>query len=291
VKFTLSIAFCDPLHYVPLARAADQAGWDSVCALDGLFFYETADYAYPVAETGAPYWTGSTPYLDPFTAIAAMAAVTERVRLYTNVLKLPVRHPLLVAKSATSVAALSNGRFGLGVGLSAWKQDYEVLGEDWDSRGPRSAEMAEIIRGIARGGSFEFAGQYYQIPRMEIAPVPAQPIPIYFGGHVDAVLKRAAFHGDGYIGASNAINTLDKLPELLGRLRGYLAEAGKPEAGFEIKYVPEAVGVDTLKRLADLGVTDVVLWPWLYYPGDINDLNHKIDCIRRFRDDIYPLFE
>ncbi len=291
MKFTLGIAFCDPLHYVPLARAADRAGWDSVCALDGLFFYEAAEYAYPVAETGAPYWTASTPYLDPFTAIAAMAAATERVRFYTNVLKLPVRHPLLVAKSATSVAALSNGRFALGVGLSGWKQDYEVLGENWEDRGPRSAEMAEIIRGVSRGGAFEFQGRYYQIPRMEIAPVPAEPIPIYFGGYADAVLKRAAFHGDGYIGAQNAAYTIDGLPALLGRLRGYLAEAGKPEAGFEIKYVPEGVGVDALRRLADLGVTDAVVWPWLYYPGDVNDLSHRIDSIRRFRDEIYPLFE
>jgi probable F420-dependent oxidoreductase len=291
MKFTLSIAFCDALHYVPLARAADQAGWHSVSVLDGLFFYETAEYLYPVAETGAPYWTGSTPYLDPFTAIAAMAAVTERVQLYTNVLKLPVRHPLLVAKSATSVAALSNGRFALGVGLSSWPQDYAVLGENWKDRGPRSAEMVEIIRGISRGGSFEFQGRFYQIPRMEIAPAPAKPIPIYFGGNADAVLRRAAFHGDGYIGTQNAVNTIDELPALLGRLRGYLAEAGKPESAFEIKYVPESVGIDALKLLADLGITDVVLWPWLYYPGDANDLNFKLDCIRRFRDEIFPLFD
>jgi probable F420-dependent oxidoreductase len=290
VKFTLSIAFCDPLHYVPLARAADQAGWDSVSALDGLFFYPEAAYLYPVAETGAPFWTGSTPYLDPFTALAAMAAVTERVQLYTNILKLPVRHPLLVAKLATSVAALSNGRFALGVGLSSWPQDYEVLGETWEDRGPRSAEMVEIIRGISKGGTFSFEGRYYTIPKMEIAPIPAQPIPIYFGGYADAVLKRAAFHGDGYIGAQNAEYTIDKLPDILRRLRSYLAEAGKSESGFEIKYVPEGVGVDALRRLADLGVTDAVVWPWLYYPGDMNDLGHKIDSIKRFRDEIYPLF-
>lgn len=141
MKFTLSIAFCDALDYAPLARAADQAGWHSISVVDGLFYYPEAAYAYPVAETGAPYWTGTTPYLDPFTVIAAMAAVTEQVRFYTNVIKLPVRHPLLVAKAANSVSALSSGRFGLGVGLSSWREDYQSLGESWENRGARSARL------------------------------------------------------------------------------------------------------------------------------------------------------
>ena len=73
MKFTLSIAFCDASHYVPLARAADQAGWASISVLEGLFYYADAAYAYPVAETGAPYWQPTTPYIDPFVAVAAMA--------------------------------------------------------------------------------------------------------------------------------------------------------------------------------------------------------------------------
>jgi probable F420-dependent oxidoreductase len=290
MKFTLSIAFCDAQHYVPLARAADEAGWESISVLEGLFYYADAAYAYPVAETGAPYWQPTTPYIDPFMAVAAMAAVTERVNFYTNVVKLPLRHPLMVAKTVTSLAALSRGRFALGVGLSSWRQDYEVLGEDWERRGARSPEMVEIIRGIARGGSFSFQGRFYEVPPMEIAPVPAQPIPIYFGGQADPVLRRAALIGDGYIGTENADCTLDDLPDLLKRLKFYLAEAGREDTPFEFKYVPGTVGIDTLRRLADLGITDAVVWPWYYYPGDPDDLDHKIDSIRRFRAEIAPLF-
>jgi probable F420-dependent oxidoreductase len=290
MKFTLSIAFCDAQHYVPMARAADEAGWPSISVLEGLFYYADAAYAYPVAETGAPYWQPTTPYIDPFTAVAAMAAVTERVHFYTNVVKLPLRHPLMVAKTVTSLAALSRGRFALGVGLSSWPQDYAVLGEAWEHRGARSAEMVEIIRGIARGGSFSFKGRFYEVPPMEIAPVPAQPIPIYFGGQAEPVLRRAALIGDGYIGTENADCTLDALPDLLARLKRYLAEAGREDAPFEFKYVPGSIGVDTLRRLADLGITDAVVWPWYYYPGDPNDLGHKIESIRRFRAEIAPLF-
>ena len=289
MKFTLSIAFCDARHYVPLARAADAAGWESISVLEGLFYYADATYAYPVAETGAPYWQPTTPYIDPFTAVAAMAAVTERVNFYTNIVKLPLRHPLMVAKTATSLAALSAGRFALGVGLSSWRQDYEVLGEEWADRGARSAEMVEIIRGIAKGGRFAFKGRFYDVPPMEIAPIPEHAIPIYFGGQADAVLRRAARIGDGYIGTENADCTLDDLPELLTHLKSYLADAGRADAPFEFKYVPGTVGVDMLRRLADLGVTDAVVWPWYYFPGDPNDLDHKIRSIRRFRDEIVPL--
>jgi probable F420-dependent oxidoreductase len=290
MKFTLSIAFCDASHYVPLARAADEAGWSSISVLEGLFYYADAAYAYPVADTGAPFWQPTTPYIDPFTAVAAMAAVTERVRFYTNIVKLPLRHPLMVAKTVTSLAALSGGRFALGVGLSSWPQDYRVLGEEWEGRGERSAEMVEIIRGISRGGSYSFKGRFYEVPAIEIAPVPADPIPVYFGGRADSVLKRAARIGDGYIGTENAESTLDDLAALLDRLRLYLKDEGRDNVPFEFKYVPGSVGVDVLKRISDVGITDAVVWPWYYYPGDPNDLNHKIASIRRFAEEISPLF-
>jgi hypothetical protein len=124
---------------------------------------------------------------------------------------------------------------------------------------------------------------------MEIAPVPADPIPIYFGGQADAVLRRAAKIGYGFIGTENAACTLDHLPAMLGRLRGLLAEAGRKEAGFEFKYVPGSLGADPLKRIADLGITDAVVTPWRYYDGDPNDLSFKLDCIKRFRDEYFPL--
>ena len=289
MKFTLSIAFCDAAQYAPLARAADRGGWDCISVLEGLFYYHDAAFTYPVSETGTPFWTPTTPYLDPFMAIAALAAVTERIQLYTNIVKLPVRHPLLVAKQVTTAAAFAPGRFALGVGLSSWPQDYEVLGEVWEHRGARSAEMVEIIRGISKGGTYSFDGRFYKIPSMEIAPVPAESIPIYFGGQAEAVLKRAARIGDGYIGTENADSTLDQLPDLMKRLRGYMAEAGRKEVGFEFKYVPGSLGRDPIKRIADLGITDAVVTPWRYYEGDPNDLSFKHDCIQRFRDEYFPL--
>jgi alkanesulfonate monooxygenase SsuD/methylene tetrahydromethanopterin reductase-like flavin-dependent oxidoreductase (luciferase family) len=290
MKFTLSIGFCDVGHYLPLARAAEEAGWDAVCVPDGLFWYEECS-PYPYSETGERFWRPDTPFLDPFALVAAMGAVTERIRFYTNVLKLPVRNPLLVAKAATSAAALCGDRFGLGVGLSPWREDFDVLGEEWGNRGPRSGEMVEIIRGISRGGKFSFDGEYYKIPAMEIAPAPKQPMPIYFGGLADAVLRRAARLGDGYIWWENARSGIEDFKDMLARLRGYLVAGDRELGGFEIKALPGAADLDGMRRLADLGVTDLIVMPWFIYPGDPTNLDFCIDSVRRFSQDMMPQFD
>lgn len=289
MKFTLSIGFCDVSHYLPLARVAEETGWDSVCVPDGLFWYEECS-PYPYSETGERFWRPDTPFLDPFALVAAMGSVTERIRFYTNVLKLPVRNPLLVAKAATSASALCGDRFALGVGLSPWREDFEALGEEWGDRGPRSGEMVEIIRGISRGGTFSFAGKYYDIPAMEIAPVPKAPMPIYFGGLADPVLHRAARLGDGYIWWENARSTVADFKDILARLRSYLAAEKRDAAAFEIKALPSAIDLDGMRRLADLGVTDLIVMPWFFYPGNPTDLNFCIDSVRRFSQDIIPQF-
>jgi alkanesulfonate monooxygenase SsuD/methylene tetrahydromethanopterin reductase-like flavin-dependent oxidoreductase (luciferase family) len=197
MQFTLSLGFCPHTWYVPLAQAAERAGWDSIAVPDGLFHYEKTSVPYPYSIDGERFWRADTHFLDPFVVIATMAAVTSRIRFYPSVLKLAVREPLLVAKELSSCAVLAAGRVALGVGLSPWPEDFEVLRQDWAQRGPRSAEQIEIIRGLLRGGMYEFHGRFYQVPRLQIAPVPERPVPIYIGGLAEPVLRRAARIYDG----------------------------------------------------------------------------------------------
>ena len=93
-----------------------------------------------------------------------MGAVTSRLRFTTFVVKLPIRHPVLVAKSVASVAVMTQGRFGFGVGLSPWPEDFAVTGTEWTTRGKRMDEMIAIVRGLLRGGYFEFDGTHYRVP-------------------------------------------------------------------------------------------------------------------------------
>jgi alkanesulfonate monooxygenase SsuD/methylene tetrahydromethanopterin reductase-like flavin-dependent oxidoreductase (luciferase family) len=290
MQFTLSVGFCPSAWYAPLARAAEDAGWDAIAVPDGLFWYEKVSVPYPYSSDGERFWGPDTEFLDPFVAIAAMAAVTDRIRFYPSVLKLAVREPLLVAKELSSCAVLSGGRVALGAGLSPWPEDFEVLHQEWSQRGPRSAEMIEIIRGVMAGGLFEYHGRFYDVPRLAIAPLPPAPVPIYIGGLAEAVLKRAARLADGYIGWENPRCTLAEVAPLVRRLNGYRADYGRAALPFEVKFLPGSCRRDVLLRLRDAGVTDLILLPWLDDDGPAAPLPARLDAIRRFADETIPLF-
>ena len=290
MQFTLSIGFCPSSWYAPLARAADACGWDSIAVPDGLFWYEKVSVPYPYSADGSRFWGPETEFLDPFVAIAAMAAVTERIRFYPSVLKLAVREPLLVAKELASCAVLSGGRVALGVGLSPWPEDFEVLHQEWAQRGPRSAEMIEIIRGVMSGRMFEYHGRFYTVPRLAIAPVPPAPVPIYIGGLAEPVLRRAARLADGYIGWENPRCALEDLGPLIRRLHGYRADYERARQPFEVKFLPGSCRRELLLRLRDAGVTDLILLPWLEEAGPAAPLQARIDAVRRFADELMPEF-
>src|ERR1035438_230234 len=98
----------DPSYYAPLARAAEEAGYDSMVVPDSICYPERAGSRYPFNPDGTREFLEDKPFLEPFSLIPALGAVTERLRFVTFVLKLPVRHPVLVAKQATSTAVLTD---------------------------------------------------------------------------------------------------------------------------------------------------------------------------------------
>src|ERR1700745_1282594 len=127
----------DPLFYAPLAVAAEEAGYHSMVIPDSICYPRDSASIYPFNPDGSREFLEDKPFLEPFSLIPALGAVTTRLRFVTFVIKLPVRHPVLVAKQATSVAVLTGGRLVLGVGSSPWREDYEVLGVTWEGRGRR----------------------------------------------------------------------------------------------------------------------------------------------------------
>src|ERR1041385_8663533 len=118
----------DPSFYGPLARAAEEAGYDSMVIPDSIGYPEHADSVYPFNPDGSREFHEDKPFIEPFALIPALGAVTSRLRFTTFVLKLPVRDPVLTAKQATSVAVLTGGRPVLRGGVSPWREDDEGLG-------------------------------------------------------------------------------------------------------------------------------------------------------------------
>ncbi len=284
MRFSYAESMCDPSHYLPLAAEADRCGWDGFVVPDSIAYPELSQSKYPYTPDGDRTFLENKPFLEPFSLIPALGAVTERLRFATFVLKLPVRHPVLVAKSAASVAVLTGNRLVLGVGLSPWPEDYRLTGQSWAKRGRRMDEMIEIVRGLCRGGFYRFHGLFYDIESIEICPVPSRPIPILIGGHSESALHRAAWLGDGWMHAGGDGADLDVMLKRLAELR---REAGREREPFEVHVISlDAYTPDGVRRLEDRGVTDVIVGFRNAYEPDTQTLQQKIDALRAYADQV-----
>lgn len=286
MRFSYAETMTDPSFYAPLARAAEDSGYDSMVVADSICYPAESQSVYPFSPDGSREFLEDKPFIEPFSLISYLGAVTQRLRFITFVLKLPVRHPVLVAKQATSAAVLTDGRLVLGVGTSPWLEDYDVLGVPWRGRGLRMDEELAILRGLSSGEYFEFHGEVFDIPAVKICPVPAQPVPVLIGGHSEAALRRAAVCGDGWLHGGG---DLAELPALLARLAALRREAGTQQRPFEVHAIsPDAYSADGLRRLEDQGVTDVTVgfrWPYTTGP-DTEPLAAKLDKLRKYADDV-----
>lgn len=285
MKFSLTLTFNPADDQVPLAVEADKMGFHSVNIGDGLFFYDETSVEYPYTDSGARYWNSSTPFLDPFCAISAMGAKTENIRFLVNVLKLPVRQPMLVAKQCGTTSYLTDDRLSLGIGLSPWPEDFSINKEEWKTRGARSAEMIEILRKALTGEMFEHKGKHYDFPNMSINPVPKKPMPILIGGTAEPVLKRAARIADGFVSPNTKAA---EIGEMIKKIHAYRKEYGTDDKPFEmISVATDIYDLDGHKRLRDMGVTEACVMPWMYYGGKFkSDMEFKADSMKRFQDDV-----
>jgi len=285
MRFSFAESMVDPTFYLPLARAVEDAGYDGMIVPDSLCYPEVSDSTYPFSPDHRREFLEDKPFIEPFSLIPAMGAVTERIRFITFVLKLPMRHPLLVAKQATSVAVMTNNRLSLGVGSSPWPEDYELVDVPWEGRGRRMDEAIAIVRGLSAGGFFEFHGELYDMPSIKISPSPSEPLPILVGGHATPALRRAA-RSDGWLHGGG---DPEDLPGLLERLRQLREEEGTSDRPFEVHVISlDAYSVDGIRRLEEQGVTDVIVgfrWPYAVGP-DSEGLQIKLDNLRRFADEV-----
>jgi probable F420-dependent oxidoreductase len=286
MRFSYAESMTDPANYLPLARAVEAAGYASFIVPDSICYPEVSDSTYPYTPDGKRDFLEDKPFIEPFSLIPAMGAVTETLRFTTFVVKLPIRHPVLVAKQAGSVAVMTGNRFGFGVGSSPWPEDYDICDVPWERRGKRMDEMIDIIRGLTSPGYFEYDGEVFQLQSVKMSPTPTEPIPILLGGHSEPALKRAAERGDGWMHAGGDPDELVRCLDRLKQLRSLLGREHEP---FEIHVISfDAWSVDGVHRLEDLGVTDAIVgFRDAYQPGPDNQpLQDKIDALNQFADEV-----
>ena len=267
----------DPAKIRDWAQAAEGLGYHGI---------EVADHVFGAAPRGdwKPVYSETDPFHETFTTMAFIAAVTKTIRLCSGVLILPQRQTGLVAKQAAEVDILSGGRLRLGVGVGWNHVEYEALGTEWRTRGARQAEQIEVMRRLWTEDLVTFDGRFHKLTAVNLLPVPVQrPIPIWFGGSSDAVIKRAARLGDGWM----PILAPDAEGEAkLARLREHLKAFGRDPATFGLEgwlrmheRDPErwAAAAQGWQRL---GAQMVMLYPMYRMPK----LDEQIETLRRFKE-------
>jgi probable F420-dependent oxidoreductase len=201
--------------------------------------------------------------LDPLILLTHIAARTERIRLGTNIYILPLRHPLVTARAATSLEVLSGGRLTLGVGAGWLEEEFQAAGVDFATRGARTRECVRALIALWTEAEPEFHGRFFSFGPVKFEPKPVQKPhpPIVFGGESEAALRRAAALGDGWYGVGHTPETAAGQVARLGALREAVGRAAVP---FEhtVSHRGPGLGRDDLQRYAEAGVDRVVVLPW-----------------------------
>ena len=291
MKFWTAMAFTPPEHYVPLAKALDEAGMHGVMLSDHIFYPRALASRYPYSPypDGRPIWEPETAWPDVWVMIGAMAAVTTRLRLSTNIYIAPARDIFTVAKLVGTASVISGGRVDLGLAAGWMKEEFDQLGQSYANRGKRLNEMMDALRVLWGGGWVEHHGEFYDFGLLQIEPAPVVKPQIWSGGHSDAALRRAARHADGWIG--NAYTEEDAALHI-DKLQALRVAEGRADLPFEIVIGLYAMpSKDLYKKWEAKGVTGFMTVPW-YTDERSNDagvadaqgaeLTRKVDAVFRF---------
>ncbi|MBI4526779.1 MAG: LLM class F420-dependent oxidoreductase [Deltaproteobacteria bacterium] len=272
----------DPIGVRDYAQAAEALGYDHLMAFDHVLGANVAS-----RPGWRPPYTHKDLFHEPFVLYGYLAAITQKVELVTGVIILPQRQAALVAKQAAAVDVLSGGRLRLGIAIGWNYVEYEALGESFKNRGRRSEEQVEVMRLLWTRELVTFKGKWHTITDAGLNPLPIQrPIPVWFGGSAEPVLRRIGRLGDGWF---PLLQPDDKARELIERLRSYAREAGRD---------PNSIGIEgrvnTGNRSSEEWVKDAVAWKSLGATHlSVNTMNAElkgpsahIGAIQRFKEAI-----
>ncbi|MAY35990.1 MAG: LLM class F420-dependent oxidoreductase [Spongiibacteraceae bacterium] len=284
MKFVLSTSFSTVAHLTKLAPVADDCGWEAMSFSDHVVHPESIRTPYPYTDDGSRRWEAFTDWPDPYVMAGALSTITKRLKFTNNIFVLPMRNPFLVAKAISTAAIISDNRIIPAIGVGWSKDEFELMQQDFHTRGKRADEMVEVMRLLWSGEMVDYQGKYYQFDKLEMNPAPTAHIPIWVGGISDAAMKRAARLGDGWV---TDLQTSDEIIACIDKVRAYRKEYGRDHLPFSVMATPsDAFTVDGYKKLEDAGVTHILTMPWPFYHGETDDIDKKIDGVKRYADDI-----
>ncbi|HWY00971.1 MAG TPA: LLM class F420-dependent oxidoreductase [Mycobacterium sp.] len=252
----------DPGWMVSFATHLERCGFESIVVVEHTVLVTRYDSVYPYDSSGRVGLAADCPIPDPLDLLAFLAGHTSRLGLATGVLVLPNHHPVVLAKRAATVDALSGGRLRLCVGVGWLKEELEACGVDFGSRGRRADEQLAVLRALwadQPGGACHH-GEFFSFDDVMCYPKPVadERLPIHIGGHSRAAARRAGRFGDGFqpLGVTG-----QKLASLIALMREEAASAGRDPAGLEVSlgHTVTKIDADRAGSLTDQGADRIVL--------------------------------
>jgi probable F420-dependent oxidoreductase len=272
----------DPIAVRDFAQAAEAMGYEHLLVFDHVLGADPSK-----RESWERPYSHSDMFHEPFVLFGYLAGVTDKIQMTTGVLILGQRQTALVAKQAAEVDVLTGGRLRLGIGIGWNHVEYEALGEDFSNRGRRSVEQIRLLRALWTEEVISFDGRYHKVSHAGINPLPVQrPIPIWFGGGADRVMRRIGRMADGWF---PQFQPDSQGQEQLGKMREYARAAGRDpgDIGIEGRVSFSSGGPDDWAKSAaawdELGASHLSVNTMR---AGLSGPDQHIDAIRRFKESV-----
>ena len=244
---------------VDIAKLAEAVGIESIWTAEHVIIPTRLETDYPYSRTGEMPLGGDMNFFDPLITLTAVATATTRLKLGTGINILPQTNPLLLAKQAASLDALSGGRLMLGLGLGWMREEFRAMGVPFEHRGARFDDYLQAMRKVWSGDEVNHRSDFLDWRDFRSFPTPASKseLPVFIGGHAGKAFQRAAKYGDGWY---PAIYSADELEPNIRKLREACEQEERNFDDLEITSVwANTGGLDELKRLRELGVHRVTV--------------------------------
>ncbi|HLS82079.1 MAG TPA: TIGR03619 family F420-dependent LLM class oxidoreductase [Steroidobacter sp.] len=283
MQFWQSSFLCEGEQLFDVAKHCEKVGFHGFLMPDHLVHMEKQDSKYLYsADHKPPQFRDDTPWPDAWTLIGGLAAVTEKLHFCTNVYILPLRHPVEVAKATGSLNFFSGGGVHLGAGAGWMKEEFDMMGVDFHTRGKRYDECIEVIRKLQSGQFVEHHGQFFNFPRVIMKPAPPAPTPILIGGVSEPALRRAARLGDGWVSPGQSLEEEIATLKTLDKLRREYGTHDKPfNSIVAIREEGKPVTPADVRRLEDAGATGYTVFPFAFTLGPNTTLAQKLAEMER----------
>jgi probable F420-dependent oxidoreductase len=252
----------DPRWMAAFARHLEACGFESIVVVEHTVLATRYDSVYPYDPSGRVELAADCPVPDPLDLLSFLAGHTDRLGLATGVLVLPNHHPVVLAKRAATVDALSGGRLRLCVGVGWLREEIEACGTAFESRGQRADEQLAVLRALwaDQPEGVTHRGEFFRFENAVCSPKPVagKHLPVHIGGHSKAAARRAGRLGDGFqpLGVAGS-----QLENLLTLMRDEAADAGRDPADIEVSLGHSVTKIDPerAERLAAQGADRLVL--------------------------------